>query len=48
MMDAGTSLQKEAMIPREPSSSSTGLSCDRSIASSKVLERGYPGKVVMW
>jgi hypothetical protein len=30
------------------SSSSIGLSCDRSIASSKVLERDYPGKVVMW
>jgi hypothetical protein len=30
------------------SSSSISLSCDRSIASSKVLERDCPGKVIMW
>jgi hypothetical protein len=30
------------------SSSSINLSCDRSIASSKVLERDCPGKVIMW
>jgi hypothetical protein len=29
-------------------SSSINLSCDRSIASSKVLERDCPGKVIMW
>jgi hypothetical protein len=39
---------KRALRIRKSSSSSIGLSCDRSIASSKVLERDYPGKVVMW
>jgi hypothetical protein len=34
--------------PVSYSSSSISLSCDRSIASSKVLERDCPGKVVMW
>jgi hypothetical protein len=30
------------------SSSSINLSCERFIASSKVLERDCPGKVIMW
>jgi hypothetical protein len=34
--------------PWTSSSSSISLSRDRSIASSKVLERDCPGKVIMW
>jgi hypothetical protein len=38
----------QAKIKIDKSSSSISLSCDRSIASSKVLERDCPGKVIMW
>jgi hypothetical protein len=37
-----------SVLPYYGSSSSINLSCDRFIASSKVLERDCPGKVIMW
>jgi hypothetical protein len=40
--------KRNISLDHEYVKSSISLSCDRSIASSKVLERDCPGNVVMW